>query len=331
MEGTESSFFSVLRRTYRLWREDDAPRAAAALTYYVLLSVAPLLVILVGILGGYLGRSAIVTQVTAQATTFGGPFGARVVRELVASAAPRGSGTTLSAIAALIALAGAMQVFGELRATLNRMWEVPPDEPPTGTFRDKARWWLSREGRQKLAAFLVVLAIGVLLVMAIVASSAISFAARAIAPLLRLSPVALRLADGAASLVLLTAFFAVIYRVLPRKRIAWRDVALGSAATAALAVLGRVVLGLYFTYATPGSAYGAAGSLVAMLVWVNVSLQLLLFGAELTYVWAHLHGTRQAEPSRVHRGDETPQTPEGARRRPLGRTAAGPRAAAGTR
>mgnify|MGYP001064198804 CR=1 FL=1 len=99
-----------------------------------------------------------------------------------------------------------------------------------------------------------------------------------------------------ASLALIAALFAIVYRFLPRTAIGWKDVWIGAAITAALFTLGRVLLGVYFTYASPGSAYGAAGSVVALLVWVNFSSQLALFGAEFTYVWTHTHGSRAPDP-----------------------------------
>lgn len=289
----------LIGRTYALWREDNAPHVAAALTYYVLLSTAPLLVVLVGILGGYLGRSAVIDQINVQAATFAGVLGERVVAELVKAAAPAAGGRAISAVAAILAFAGAMRVFGELRTAFNRMWDVPPDEPPPGArFWERAKWWASQQGRQKLKAFAMVLVVGALFVTSLVVSAAVNVIADAVPPILPVGPDLIRLLDPLLSIVLVTVLFAVVYRYLPGTRIAWRDVLLGAAATAALFVLGRLTLGLYFTYASPGSAYGAAGSLVALLVWVNLSIQLALFGAEFTYLWAHEKGSRRDEPTR---------------------------------
>lgn len=289
----------MIRRTYRLWHDDNAAHVAAALTYYVLLSTAPLLVLLVGVLGAYLGRSAVTDQIVAQAATFAGALGERVISDLIRAAAPEAGGRTISAVAGILALTGAMRVFGQLRTAFNRMWNVPPDEPPPDVgLWDRVRWWVSLQGRRKLTAFLMVLVVGVLLVISLAASAAVNVLANAVPPVLPVGPTAVRLLDPLISIALLTVLFAIVYRYVPATRIAWRDVLVGAVATAALFVLGRLALGLYFGYAAPGSAYGAAGSLVALLVWVNASLQLALFGAEFTYVWAHEKGSRRDEPTR---------------------------------
>lgn len=290
---------SLIRRTYELWREDNAPHVAAALTYYVLLSAAPLLVVLVAVLGAYLGRSAVTDQILSQAATFAGVLGERVISALITTAAPSASGGAVSAVASVLALLGAMRVFGELSTAFNRMWDAPPDEPPRDVdFWTRVRWWLSRQGRQRLRAFVMVLVVGVLLVASLVASASLRFLADRVPPVLPVGPTVVRLLDPLVSVLLLAVLFAVVYRYVPATRIAWRDVLVGAGATAVLFVFGRLVLGLYFTYAAPGSAYGAAGSAVALLVWVNLSIQIALFGAEFTYLWAHEKGSRTAEPVR---------------------------------
>lgn len=289
----------MVKRTYELWRHNNAPQVAAALTYYILLSTAPLLVVLVGVLGEVLGRSAVADRVIAQASLLAGPLGAEVVRELSSAAAPAVGSGAISLTAGLVAVFGAMRVFGELRATFNRMWNVPQDEPPEGSLWKKARWFLGIQGRRRLRAFGMVVLVGLVFTASLLASSALTVLASAVPPILPVGPGAVRLLDATVSFVLVTLLFAVVYRYLPRVRIAWRDVWPGATVTAVLFVLGRVVLGLYFGYATPGSAYGAAGSLVALLVWVNLSTQLALFGAEFTYLWAHERGTQRHELSRT--------------------------------
>lgn len=289
----------LMKRTFGLWREDNAPHVAAALTYYVLLSTAPLLVVLVGVLGSLLGTSAVIDQIMLRAATFAGALGERVISELIRAASPQADGRTISVVAAMLAFAGAMRVFGELRRAFNRMWEVPADEPPPSSgLWERVRWWLSQQGRQKLKAFAMVLVVGALLVISLVVSATVNIVAEAVPPVLPVGPEAVRLLDPIISVALVTVLIAVIYRYLPGTRIAWRDVLLGAAFTAALFVGGRLALGVYFAFASPGSAYGAAGSLVALLVWVNLSIQIALFGAEFTYVWAHEKGSRKDEPTR---------------------------------
>lgn len=287
--------WGLLRSTYRLWRGDNGPHVAAALTYYVLLSTAPLVLILVGVAGRYLGRSAVVRQVLLHANTLAGPLGEEFVRNLIGAATP--GSRAISAAAGVIALAGIMRLFAELRTAFNQMWDVPAVEPPAGTLARRLLWWLRKEGRRRLVSFAMVAVVLALLVASVVASSVLRALAETVPPIIRIGS-GLRAFDAAVSLVLVTALFAVVFRYLPDTRIAWRDVLVGAAASSVLFVLGRLALGLYFTYADPGSAFGAAGSLVALLVWINLSVQLALIGAEFTYVWAHEHGSRQGEPAR---------------------------------
>jgi membrane protein len=292
--GVARHGWELLVQTYRLWHADNAPRMAAALTYYVLLSTAPLVVILVGVVGTYLGRSAIAAQVLRHANTLAGRLGEEFVRTLIA-AAP--GSRAISLAAAVIAFAGTMRFFGELRNALDTMWEVPPLEPPAGTIAQRVTWWLRQEGRSRLASFVMVLALGALLVASVVASAVLRVLAATAPPLIRVSS-GISVLEAAVSVLLVTGLFAIVYRVVPRTRIAWRDVLVGAVASALLFVGGRLALGLYFAYADPGSVFGAAGSLVALLVWIDLSVQVALFGAEFTYVWAHEHGSRQGEPAR---------------------------------
>jgi membrane protein len=187
-----------------------------------------------------------------------------------------------------------MRLFVHLRTAFDRMWNIPKADAPDGGFWTSVKWGLSSLGRDNLASFLMLIGVGVLLVASLALSSALTVAANQIAPLLRISPAVLRVAEYGLSVALITALFALVYRVLPRTSIGWRDVWVGAGMTALLFTLGRVLLGVYFSYASPGSAYGAAGSVVAFLVWANLSLQLMLFGAEFTHVWTYTHGSRAA-------------------------------------
>lgn len=282
----------LIRRTYDEWHADDVPHIAAALTYYVLLSVAPLLVLLVGALGRLLDQATVTERIYAQAYSLTGPTGEQLARELISNASPTPLSFAASAVALLIAFLGAMQVFRQLRIAFDRMWSIPAEKAPPGGLWVQIRWSLSALGKTNLAAFLIVLAAGGLFVASLVLSSVIGVAAEWIAPVFEIGATTLRVIETALSLVLVTVLFAVVYRFLPRTSIGWKDVWVGAIITSALFMLGRLLLGVYFTFASPGSAYGAAGSVVAFLVWVNVSLQLALFGAEFTHVWAYAHGTR---------------------------------------
>ena len=293
----------LLQRTSEKWRVDGAPQIAAALTYYVFLSLAPLLVVLVGLLGRYLGRSAVTDRVYGQAFALAGPLGEQMARELVAASRPSTLGVVASVAAALIALSGAMQMFRQLRVAFDRIWGIPVEEAPAGGAWIQIKWTLSALGRHNLAAFIMVLAVGGLLVASLVLSSLLALIAQQVGTALHVGLPSLRVFESGLTVVLLTALFATIYRYLPRASIGWKDVWVGASTTAALFMLGRILLGLYFTYASPGSAYGAAGSVVALLVWVNVSLQLVLFGAEFTHVWTYSYGSRSAPSQEMSAAD----------------------------
>ena len=229
---------TLLRRTLDEWRSDGAPQIAAALTYYTLLSVAPLLVVLVNVLGSYLGRATVTDQVLEQAYTLAGPLGEQLAAELIAAAGATTLSTAASVIAALIAVFGAMRVFRQLRVAFDRMWDIPPDEPPAGGLAEQIRFSLSALGKHNLAAFLMVVAVGLMLLVSIMLSSVITIGADYLAPYVRLGTQTLRVAESLGSLALITTLFAVVYRFLPRTSIAWRDVWLGAAITAALFIAG---------------------------------------------------------------------------------------------
>ena len=287
----------LLRRTYEKWQVDGAPQIAAALTYYVFLSLAPLLVLLVGVLGRYLGRASVTGRVFEQARVVAGPLGEQMVREIVAAAKPTTLGAAASAVAVVIAVSGTMQMFRQLRIAFDRMWNIPPEESPEGGVWTQLKWGLSALGRNNLAAFVVVIAVGALLVASLALSAVLAVAAQQIAPVLHVGVLSLRVFESALSVAMMTALFAIVYRYLPRTSVDWSDVWVGAVMTSGLFLIGKILLGVYFTRASPGSAYGAAGSVVALLVWTNLSLQLLLFGAEFTHVWAATCGSHAMRAS----------------------------------
>lgn len=274
------------------WRTDGVPQIAAGLTYYVMLSLAPLLVLMVGVLGRYLDRPTVTEQLFHQASAIAGPIGEEILQELIASTAPTAAGTAATVVAMAIALWGSMRVFRQLRIAFDRMWDLPPDEHPGGTLWAQVRWSLSAIGKSNLVAFLMVLAVGALIVASLIFSTMVAILSPRISVMLQIGTTTIRVLETLFSMGLLTALFALIYRVLPRTSIAWKDVWIGALMTAALFLVGRLLLGVYFSYASPGSAYGAAGTVVALLIWTNWSLQLVLFGAEFTHAWTYLHGSR---------------------------------------
>jgi membrane protein len=295
----------LITRSYNLWRADAAPRIAAALTFYILLSIAPMLVVLVGIIGRWLGRPEVIEQLRQQTDLLAGPVGSELVQQLAETASPSGS-STLPLIAAAIAVYAATRVFRELRGAFDAIWDIQPLPPPKGDLSARARAWLHVQWRDNLAAFTMLLVVGTLFAASFLASNVLAVLADRVPPVLGASAAVVRLADSTLSIVLVTVLFAMVYRYLPRASIAWRDVWIGALASSLLFVAGRILLGLYFEYAAPGSAYGAAGSLVAFLVWTHFSVQLALLGAYFTHVWAYRYGSHanEREPrEREARGD----------------------------
>ena len=306
----DRSVLELLRRTYQKWHADGAPQIAAALTYYVFLSLAPLLVLLVGVLGRYMGRVTVAEQVLEQSRSIAGTLGEQFVREIVSAAAPTTMNVAGSLVAMAVAFTGAMRMFRQLRIAFDRMWDIPAEGPPGAGIWEQVKWGLSALGRDNLAAFVIVLAVGGLMIASLVLSSVVAVAAGWIAPILEIGPATLNVFDTILSAGLVTVLIALIYRFLPRASVGWKDVWVGAVMTALLFMAGRALLGLYFTYASPGSAYGAAGSVAAVLIWVNVSLQLMLFGAEFTHAWAFMYGTRASSDPMPGVVRQAPGAPE---------------------
>lgn len=287
---------ALLDRAYKNWRHDGAPQIAAAMSYYTLLAIAPLLVVIVTVIGRIVGRYTVYEQVLTQAETLAGPLGADLARELMSSAQLPTTGTIISAVAIFLAIFGATRVFGQLRIAFDRVWNIRPEPPEEGLpFWQSIRHGLLDVAEHNLKAFSMVIVVGGLLIASLGLSAAVTFAADRLSPVVTLTTTTLRTIDYIGSTLLVTVLFAAVYRFLPRTRISWKDVWIGSLMTSGLFTVGRWLLGLYFANASPGSAFGAAGSLVVFLVWVNYSSQLMLFGAELTQAWTYLHGSRRGE------------------------------------
>lgn len=275
------TLWSLLRETFAEWSRHQAPRLAAALAYYTIFSLAPLLVILLAIAGAILGPRAAAGQIYDQVRGAVGPEAAQMIETMIESAARPTQGWIASLLGAATLLLGAAGLFGQLQASLNIIWEVPPAA-------GKGIW---RTIRERLAAFLLVGVAALILLLSLVASAGIAAGARFLDAYLPVPGPALEGLDLGISFLIITVLFALIYRVLPDVRIGWRDVWLGAAVTAFLFVLGKFLLGLYLGLGTVGSTYGAAGSLVVLLVWLYYSAQILLLGAEFTRVYAVRRGS----------------------------------------
>ena len=284
-------------RAVQDWWNDNCLRLAASLAYYTALSLAPLLLLLVGLTGIVLGREQVGHQLTAQLEGLIGPAGRELVTSILAATNPQEG--ALATIVGLVTLfIGATAVFGELQATLNLIWEVRP-APTSGVWA--GIWAVLRE---RIFSLALVLALAFLLLVSLVISAALASAAA----LFQGPEQALlsRLLEITVSLLVLTFVFALLYMYVPDAEIGWRDVWPGGLITAVLFTLGKTAIGFYLGQASVGSAYGAAGSLVVLLVWVYYSALIMFFGAEFTHVWATRHGAVTPQPHAI--SGTTPQT-----------------------
>jgi membrane protein len=274
------SAYELLRDTVSAWIDDKAPRLGAALAYYSTFAVAPIVILAVSLAGLVFGDKAPGAIADQLRATLGAPV-AEAVESIVRSA----SNPTASKVAALVGLAtllfGACAVFIELQDALNTIWKVTPRPGrPIVTII-----------RERLVSFSMVLATGFLLLVSLVVTTALAAVADWLTPEWLPGGVALwRGVNWLASTAFIALLFALIFKVVPDVHIAWRDVWPGAVLTALLFTAGKYLLGLYIASSSVASAYGAAGSLVIVLVWVYYSAQILLFGAEMTRAQAKRRG-----------------------------------------
>ena len=260
-------------RAVRAWSDDYAPSMGAALSYYALFSIAPLLLIVIGVAGYFFGEQAARGEIYGEIAALIGPDGAHAVEGLVAAARRPQSGVLAMIVGTVLLVAGASTVFGELQNALDRIWRAP---------EQKAKGWWTLI-RTRVASFGMILAIAFLLMVSLVFSAVISALG---------DWWGLHIFDIVASFALMTVLFAMIYKILPRVRIAWGDVWIGAAVTSALFAVGKWAIGLYLGRSSVASAFGAAGSLVVVMVWVYYSAQIFLLGAEFTRLYAEERGSR---------------------------------------
>jgi len=263
----------LVMRAVTAWSDDYASSMGAALAYYALFSIAPLLLIVIGVAGFFFGAEAARGELFQQISGLVGPDAAHAVEGLVANARKPESGILAMVTGAVLLVMGASTVFGELQNALDRIWRAPQQAQAKG-------WWTLI--RTRLASFGMILAIAFLLMVSLVASALVAALGKWWG---------LHLVDWLLSFALMTVLFAAIYKVIPRVHIAWRDVWTGAAVTAALFAVGKVLIGLYLGKSSVASAFGAAGSLVVLMVWVYYSSQVFLLGAEFTRVYAEEEGS----------------------------------------
>lgn len=278
--GVMANLRDLVTETFSEWSDDKASRLAAALSYYTIFSVAPLLIIAIAVAGLVFGRKAATEQLVGEIRDLVGNDGAQVIQSILQNASKTTSGILATCIGVVTLLVGASGAFGQLQDSLNTIWEVKP----------KAGRGVKGVLRDRFLSFSMVLLIGFLLMVTLLLSAFLSGVGKYLADMLPMSSFVLQAINFAISLGVTSFLFALIFKVLPDAYIRWRDVWVGAAVTALLFSLGRFLIGLYLGRSSVSSAYGAAGSLVVLLLWIYYSAQILLLGAEFTQVYAGKFG-----------------------------------------
>jgi membrane protein len=291
--------WQIVKDSVVQWLEDQPFGLAAALSYYTLFSMAPLLIIAISIAGLVFGKDAAQNQIVETLRGFVGPESAEAVRAIIQNANSRPRSGALSAVlGVLILLVGAGGVVGQLQFSLNTIWGVTP-KPGQGV------WGILRE---RFVSFAMVLGIGFLLLVSLAVSALVTGFTHFVGGLLGATAWVAHGVDLVLSLGFVTALFGMIYKILPDAKIEWRDVWVGAALTSLLFSIGKILIGIYLGTSGVTSPYGAAGSLITILLWVYYSSLIFFLGAEFTQVYATRYGSgivpsEHAQP--IHRARET--------------------------
>lgn len=282
MRFSVSEVLPLARATLAEVSDDDVTTMSAAIAYYTIFSLPPLLVVIVGVAGAAFGAETVQEALLGQASGLVGPEGSRALQTMIENASDLGSGLGAKAAGLAALLFGATGSFVQLQKALNRAWEVETVE----------QGWV-RTILKRVLSFGMVLSIAFLLLVSLAVSAALAAMGDAASALAPEGPVRVLLGvvNALISLGVITVLFAALFRTLPDAQIAWRDVWVGALVTALLFTVGKLAIGLYLGQADPGSAFGAAGSLALVLVWIYYSALILLVGAEFTQVWSRRFGT----------------------------------------
>ena len=283
-----SQQWQMIKLAVKAWVDDYAPSMGAALSYYTLFSLAPLLIIVIAVAGMVFGQEAAQGEIVAQLRGIMGAEGAAMVEGLLKSAREPAKSVVASVVGVALLLLGATAIFAELQSALDRIWRVPPPKAESGI------WNLLRT---RLLSFGLVLGLGFMLTVSLVVSAALAALGNWWGAWLEGWKIFLEILNLAVSLSIFTLLFAMIYKIMPRARIPWRDVWTGAAVTALLFTIGKGLIGLYLGKSSLASGFGAAGSIVVLIAWVYYSAQIFLFGAEYTWVYSNRHGSRVPLPT----------------------------------
>jgi membrane protein len=277
----------LLRSAAVNWVEDYAQSMGAALAFYTMFSIAPLLLIVISVAGFAFGEEAARGEIYEQLEDLLGLPGAAAVEELLESASKPGGSVVATLFGALLLFIGATSVFAELQDAFDRIWRAPARAGTAG---------LWNVVRVRIVSFGMILGIGFLLMVSLVFSAGMAALSAQWDPLFAGWTTVARTLDVTISILLASAVFAMIYKAMPRVRIDWKDVWIGAAVTSLLFIAGKYLIGTYIGRSSISSGFGAAASLVVVLLWVYYSAQIFLFGAEFTRAYSHKFGSRKGQP-----------------------------------
>jgi membrane protein len=293
--GTDASFAGKVGRivveAVSAWLAHSASSMGAALAFYTLFSIAPILIIALAVAGYFFGAHTAETELLSQLRDLTGSAGADALRNLLASAQVSEKKGLAAIIGVTTLLIGATSVFGELQHALDVVWGSPRR-------KRNAAWW--ELVRTRLLSFGMVLGVGFLLLVSLIASAILAAFGAWLESRVPGIQIVLPLLDLAVSFGMTVLLFAMIYKYVPKETIAWRDVWVGAAVTAFLFAVGKSLIGLYLGRSSFSGAYGAAGSLVVLLLWIYYSAQIFLLGAEFTRAFAYASGSHAASPGGTH-------------------------------
>jgi membrane protein len=297
-------WWALVKRAVSAWSDDYAPSMGAALSYYTIFSLAPLLLIVISLAGLFFGADAARGEIFGQLRGLMGDDAAKAVEGVLASVNKPASGVIGTVIGIVVLLVGATSVFAELQDALDRIWRAPARDKSGGLWRIL---------RTRLLSFGLILGIVFLLMVSLVLGAVVSAFGNWWGGMFAGWDVLVQVVNVGLGFALTTAVFAMIYKLMPRVSVRWHDVWLGALVTALLFTVGKFLIGLYIGKSGVASSYGAAGSLVIVLVWVYYSAQIFLMGAEFTWVYARTFGSMResADPAAQAVAEEatTPTVP----------------------
>jgi membrane protein len=281
-----SSFWGLLKQTFSRWNDREPFNNSVIIAYYTIFSLPGLLVIIINLAGVLFGSEAVTHQVSGQISGLVGQDTAKDVEAMIVEGS-KSKGTVLSTVLSIATLLfGATGVFYQMQQVLNRMWDVKP----------KPKGKILKLVKDRVFSFGLILVVGFLLLVSLLLSAALTAVSDWVNSMLSEAfAIVFYVLDIAVSVGVVTLLFASIFKFLPDARIRWRDVWVGAFLTAVFFVVAKFALGLYFGNTNPGSAYGAAGTVILIMLWVSYAGLIVLFGAEFTQVYAEAHG-RHVEP-----------------------------------